>query len=395
MIKRPRKTQEAFEQEVYDLVGDEYIVTGKYVTNKTYIEMLHTTCKGKFKVTPNNFLRKSRCPYCCGSKYILKGYNDMATTAPHLVDLLHNKEDGYKYRSNSNIKLKWVCPHCDSVLTYSPYVVNTFGLRCHNCSDGISYPNKFIHSLFSQLKDDISNYQTEYSPEWIGMKRYDVYFEHKNLKYIVEMDGGLGHGYSSYNNDNNDIKKSIEIDKYKESEALKHNIKVIRIDARYSTLRYIKQSILDSELKDILDLSKINWLKCHLDATTSKKKKIIQLYNSGVKNINDIVDIVENISYVTVYKYLSDASKYGLCDYDPKSYVKYRKINNKHICKKVICLNTLQVYNSLTQAAKENNVLPSGISSCCYNKYKTCGTNELGEKLKWKFYNDYLVDTAV
>lgn len=394
MNKRPRKTQETFNQEVYNLVNDEYVVTGTYITNKQHIEMMHKTCGQKFNVTPNNFLRGSRCPYCYGTKFILKGYNDMATTSPFLVDLLYDKNDAYKYRSNSNIKIKWKCPNCSNILVYSPFVVNTYGLRCHNCSDGISYPNKFIHSFFNQLSKEITNYQTEYSPEWIGMKRYDVYFEINDLKYIVEVDGGLGHRNIGYNNDKTYIQKSISVDKYKELEAIKHNIIVIRIDAIKSTLQYIRHSILNSKLNDIFDLSKIDWIKCHIDATTSKRKDVIKLYNSGIKNLKDIVSITKNISYTTVYRYLLEASKCGLCDYNPKLYINYRKPIT-HICKKVICLNTLKIYDSITQASIDNNnIAISGISQCCNGKQKTCGKSNIGEKLKWQFYEDYILEVS-
>ena len=58
------KTTEQFKSEVASLVGDEYSVLGKYKTNRIKTEMRHNTCGHKYEVTPNNFLRGSRCPKC-------------------------------------------------------------------------------------------------------------------------------------------------------------------------------------------------------------------------------------------------------------------------------------------------------------------------------------------
>lgn len=63
-----RKTNTEFNKEIYDLVGDEYIVLGEYINSKTYIKICHSTCGCKWDVIPCNFLRGSRCPQCNESK---------------------------------------------------------------------------------------------------------------------------------------------------------------------------------------------------------------------------------------------------------------------------------------------------------------------------------------
>ena len=47
--------------------------------------------------------------------------------------------------------------------------------------------------------------------------------------------------------------------------------------------------------------------------------------------------------------------------------------------RKVICLETQKIYNSITEASKENNINITSISYCCNNKRKSAG------KLHWKF----------
>jgi len=66
-------TQEQFEKQVYDLVGDEYTVLGKYVNASVSIKMMHNTCGHDYPVLPHHFTsRMHRCPKC--SK--IKGYSD-------------------------------------------------------------------------------------------------------------------------------------------------------------------------------------------------------------------------------------------------------------------------------------------------------------------------------
>lgn len=64
--------------------------------------------------------------------------------------------------------------------------------------------------------------------------------------------------------------------------------------------------------------------------------------------------------------------------------------------KKVICLNTSEVFDSIADIAKKypfmkNNT--SNVSACCLGKYKYCGKLEDGTPLKWLYYEDYIAKT--
>ncbi|MBZ9622937.1 hypothetical protein G9F71_008725 [Clostridium sp. FP2] len=64
-----RKTTDEFKQEVYELVGEEYLVMSEYTGVNKKILIKHNTinCKHEFKTTPGSFLNKeSRCPKCFG-----------------------------------------------------------------------------------------------------------------------------------------------------------------------------------------------------------------------------------------------------------------------------------------------------------------------------------------
>lgn len=66
--ERQRKDIIIFKQQVYGIVGTEYEVIGDYKTSRTNILVKHNMCKNEYKVTPDNFLRGKRCPFCSQSR---------------------------------------------------------------------------------------------------------------------------------------------------------------------------------------------------------------------------------------------------------------------------------------------------------------------------------------
>lgn len=65
---------------------------------------------------------------------------------------------------------------------------------------------------------------------------------------------------------------------------------------------------------------------------------------------------------------------------------------------KVVCLNTLEVFNSIQEALKKYpNANSTNITNCCIcgstGKHKYCGKMEDGTPLKWLYYEDYITKT--
>lgn len=55
-----------FKEEVFNLVGDEYTVIGKYINSQVKITIKHNSCGRTYKVQPNEFLQGKRCSKCSG-----------------------------------------------------------------------------------------------------------------------------------------------------------------------------------------------------------------------------------------------------------------------------------------------------------------------------------------
>lgn len=59
--------------------------------------------------------------------------------------------------------------------------------------------------------------------------------------------------------------------------------------------------------------------------------------------------------------------------------------------KKVICLNTLEIFDSARDASKIKNVNHSKLCMCCRGERNSCGKDNNGDCLTWMFYDDYLL----
>lgn len=62
-----KKTNEMFVKEVKDLVGEEYTFMEPYVTSRDKLKIVHNICGHEYTISPNSFLRGSRCPMCNGN----------------------------------------------------------------------------------------------------------------------------------------------------------------------------------------------------------------------------------------------------------------------------------------------------------------------------------------
>ena len=69
----------------------------------------------------------------------------------------------------------------------------------------------------------------------------------------------------------------------------------------------------------------------------------------------------------------------------------YGKTGEQNVnSKRVICLDTNEVFISATFASKNKNINHSKLCMCCRGERKSCGKDDDGNPLHWKFYSDFL-----
>lgn len=310
-----------------------------YTNKRTRIKVHCKNCGNIWSPIADSLLRGHGCGVCSkdgkaakSKPIIISGYNDLFTTLPEYAKYLKNKKDAYRYTFQSSKKIYWICPNCHSDILSSVAQVYQVGLKCPYCSDGVSYPNKFIYHFLNQLN---IKFTREYKIENL---RYDVKID--NTNYIIEMDGGFHFMDNSMTGEtvsdihNKDMKKTELAEKY--------GFKVIRIDARISTCEYIKKSILESELIDLLNISlniqNIDWDDIDKKSQHSIFYNVIQLYNSGLTSYKDISQKLNiKLHRSTIYHYIKRGNQLGLC----------KLKSNK---KKVRCIQDNLIFESIKEA---------------------------------------------
>lgn len=260
-------------------------------------------------------LMKVKCP-CCTNKTTVKGINDIATTHPDWVSFFKNKLDSEKYTECSGKFVDTKCPNCGYERKMQISKIYAYGFKCANCSDGISYPNKIIRSVFQQLSENnqinINDYRFEYTSNWTLNYRYDVWFRtNDNKEYLIEMDGRQHYS----NKDLNKLLRQQEIDKRKDELASQNGRFVIRIDCQKSDADYIISNIRKSNLYTIFNLNIIDTMKCHEFAKTNLIKQVVDYYNNNQGVDYKTIGKIFKIETGTIRHWIKQSSQYGLCEF--------------------------------------------------------------------------------
>lgn len=66
------------------------------------------------------------------------------------------------------------------------------------------------------------------------------------------------------------------------------------------------------------------------------------------------------------------------------------KKKSEKIGKKIICVTTGEEFESIIEASNKYNVIEGSIRNCLKGRQRTAGKSFNGEKLTWKYYDEYL-----
>lgn len=320
-----------------------------------------------------------------GFRYVNRE-KSIAITHPELRKFILDKELMYKVSSGSNQKIEFICDRCEfHEPRFINNVVRTGFYNCPRCSDGFSYPEKYVLNVLIQTG---ITFQREKIFKWSNSKRYDFYIPSKNI--IIE-----AHGEQHYKGNFNslggrNLEEETMNDIHKEKLALSNGItNYIVIDCRKSESNFIKTNLLDSELVNHLDLSDIDWLKCHEYACDSLVYICCQLWCEGIRNTSEIGNMLM-IDRSTVALYLKQGVELGWCDYDPDEARRESasKLSRKYLARKVIQFSLegefVKEWESITDAIKELNIQGRG------NIFLACNSiRNQAAGFQWIYKEDY------
>lgn len=284
----------------------------KYINMNTKILHKCKTCGHEWKTRPVEIINGHGCPVCThkciGNPPEYK--NSIWASDYNEYFSKYLSEGQMKlYMPYSSKKIEIQCPYCNRYKNISISTLLKNGLGCI-CGDGISYPNKFVYYMLKQLNIEVV---LEYSPKWANKKKYDIYIP--SLNCIIE-NHGAQHYKNAFEMFGTTYEKEKQNDDYKENNAKNNGIKnYVVIDCRNSDENWIKKSILNSDLINIIGFTEndVNWKECDKFATSNLVKVISEYWNQGM--CFDEIKSKTNLSRNTIFKYLNKGSKFSFCDY--------------------------------------------------------------------------------
>lgn len=244
------------------------------------------------------------CDYC----------NSIENKRPDLIKYLISQYDSrLPFASNKRVLVK--CPDCGDEKYMIVKNLSRQGFRCAKCGDGVSFPEKFLSCVLMQLGVDFVAQVTSRTLSWIGNYRYDFYIPNKNI--IIE-----AHGAQHYRDNSSPSQKwrtleeEQENDRNKESLAKRNGVNdYIVLDCRLSELNWIKNSILNSSLNQIYDLSSIDWLRCVEFSMKNLVREVCSYWSSHNNLTTGELAKLFRMNQSTILQYLKSGTELGWCNY--------------------------------------------------------------------------------
>lgn len=170
-----RQMQEEFIDKVRKKLGPDYKVLGKYVNNRTKIEMLHYKCGNTFMKIPHDVDKGSGCPYCYGNKPAK--YNEEY--------VINNTPTPYKYikgYTKFSEKCVFYCNKCKTYFKQTPrriIIEKIYGCNC--CPTKKKTHQDFLEELGEQTLKEF-----EILSEYSGMDK-KIKIKHKKCGTVLEL----------------------------------------------------------------------------------------------------------------------------------------------------------------------------------------------------------------
>lgn len=357
----------------------------KYKCNKCGFDCGEHYKNGEYReelwIAEGNLIKGTGCACCCSpSQITVLGINTIWDTDRWMVDLGLSEEDAKKYSYGSTKKKVIVCPDCRYKKTMRiNSIYECKSIKC-NCSGKMSYSEKFMINMLRKLNINYIFQLTKTKFKWCEDKKYDFYLPDYNI--IIETHGIQHYKHTGFGRT---LEEEQLNDKYKYELAIVNGIsEYIIIDCRFSNMEWIKNSILNSKLNELFDLSDIDWTECERFALSNIIKEISSHWDNRPKGMTtkEFYKIYGNgLCRKTVTDYLKKGNEYGWCNYNPRE--EWRKRSSKvgkSLRKKVEMFKdgeSLGVFESTHKLAEISEELfgvkltQGKISDVCRGKRKT------------------------
>lgn len=338
-------------------------------------------------MTENNLIKRKIGCSCCAGYTTVEGINSIVDTDKWMIPYFQGGYDEAKqYVNGSTKKIRPICPDCGRIKDKEMLIctIHKYHSIACSCGSGMKYNEKLMFSILEQLGIDFETQKLSdmFHDDNIKRKKYDFYIS--SLNCIIETHGGqhyFKNGFVFLNGKT--LEDEIENDRIKKKLALDNGVieeNYIVINCKYSDLEYIKDKVIHSELNNLFDLSKVNWLQAEEFAVSNLVKIACDYKKDNIKlSCNDIGKLM-NLSSHTIRRYLKKGTILGWCYYNAKEEMKKSGfINGGYNAKVVECFKegiSLGVFKSCAELERQSEKLfgvklnNSDISGVCLGKCK-------------------------
>ena len=360
-----RRTEYRYEvgevvNETLKIVSQTILPNGKYNRKAYEVQSLVYLDAPTYVTSESHLKRGDKCAYL-GGRRVYEG--NSLYSVEHIRPYLINIEESKKITFKSNIRTTFKCPQCNYKKTMKCNTLLENGISCPKCSKGISYPELFMLAYL-----EVKGIEYEYQKIFDNLpnRRFDFYLPKNNM--IIETHG-LQHYKEVYGHMN--YHKTMYSDIDKKNYCKNNNISYVEIDARKSAYSHINNSISNSCLPNISKKESELILK-NIESNRRYDFEYITIKYKEGKTLNQIADKL-NTTPKTVKSILLSLN--------------YNIDSNRNKTRRVRCITTNKVFNSILEASKNYNIKsPSKIGDTCRGKQNYAGKHPVtGEKLKWEY----------
>lgn len=221
-----RKTIDKFKQELYEIFGDEYTVTGSYKNYYTPIKIRHNACKSEYMVQPKNILGGTGCKKCY--------FESKKTKHEDFIDIVYNLVgDDYTVTGeyiHSQEYIEMLHNDCGNKFKVKPNLFIYNNLRCTECTNSIS---KGELAIMKWLDINDIEYKMQYRFDDCRNKNplpFDfAIFHNGKLLSLIEYDGEQHYIAQEYFGGEEKFKIQQRNDEIKNEYCKKNDIELIRI----------------------------------------------------------------------------------------------------------------------------------------------------------------------
>ena len=312
---------------INNLEANNDTLVGEYTNAKKDISIYIHKCGHTPLISPNSYNQNPKqCPICSNHQ-IVEGVNDVLALRPDLKIYIMNLDDVKGCSKTSKKEINVMCPYCrhKEKITIAS-LVRKSGNFCPLCSNGSSYPERVVAILLNRLNVNFKT-QFHFNGKCRSPKRYDIL---TGDNCILEIHGG-----QHYSSKHNWHDKSYEEEH--ENDLLKYDMAVIHgyefnknyfvIDARESSIQWIKNSLENCKYFHKYDLHNIDWHSVDIEARqTMLGVSICDFYMNNKGSSTTEIAEVYGVSKNTVINYLKWGAQCNICDYVPDKTNKPNKI---------------------------------------------------------------------